>query len=157
MRTYVPAPEAFAPIEQVKSVLRETSAALAAADLPSGMIHGDFLPENLVYVESGGPFITDFDYCHQAPLIFDLATAIIGFAGDSSEDLGMGWDLETAAAVTAAYERRRPLSEAERELLDPAVRRALVHLLLDTGSGPDRVVRALDACPSASLGHGPRG
>jgi len=150
MRTYVPAPEAFAPIEQVKSVLRQTSAALAAADLPPGMIHGDFLPENLVYVAPGGPVATDFDYCHQAPLIFDLATAIIGFAGDDVGGLGVSSDPGIAAAAIAGYGNQRPLSEAERELLDPAVRRVLVHLLLDRGSDPDRIVRALDGCQRSS-------
>jgi Ser/Thr protein kinase RdoA (MazF antagonist) len=142
IRTYAPAPEAFAPVEEVKTAVRQTSAALAAADLPTAMTHGDFLPENLVYGPVGGPLITDFDYCHVGPLILDLATALIGFAGHGPRFSG-----DLASALLRAYEGLRPLTDAEGETFWPAVQRVLIHLRLQAGSSPEAVAEALREAP----------
>lgn len=147
MRTYVPAPEAFAPVEQVKRVVRKTSADLAAADLPTAMIHGDFRPGNLMYRPAGGPAITDFDYCHVAPLIFDLATAIIGFAGEEPSEPETTVGDDVAGALLAAYGALRPLTYAEQEMLQPTVGRVLVHLHLQAGSSPEKIAGALERAP----------
>jgi homoserine kinase type II len=147
MRTYVPAPEAFAPVEAVKAAIREASAALAAAELPTAMTHGDFLPENLVHASVGGPVITDFDYCHVGPLVFDLAAAIIGFAGHESDDPGDSFGPDVATAVLTAYKSCRPLTEAENEVLQPAARRVLIHLHLDAGASPERIAGMLREGP----------
>ncbi len=147
MRTYVPAPEAFAPVEAVKAAIRETSAALAVADLPTAMGHGDFLPENLVYRPAAAALITDFDYCHVGPLVFDLATAMIGFAGNQPGEPEAAIGADVVRALLAAYEAVRPLTDAEREALRPAIRRVLIHLQLEAGSSAERIAGMLREGP----------
>lgn len=144
MRTYVPAPEAFEPVERVKAAVRDTSAALAAADLPAGMVHGDFVPENLIYGPADGPVITDFDYCHEAPLIFDLATVIVGSTGSEPQGPGTAPDPAIVAEVMAGYREHRPLTGPEQRTLSPAVQRVLVHLHLERGSTPERIANVVE-------------
>jgi Ser/Thr protein kinase RdoA (MazF antagonist) len=127
MRTYLPAPEVFRSLETVREALLAAGRALAGADLPTGMIHGSFQPPNLLRDAAGELWITGFDYAHQAPLLLDVATAVLGFGED----------------IVAAYHDRRPLAEPERALLPSAVRRVLIHVELERGLGVERIAARL--------------
>ena len=115
----------LAPVNQVRRVLRESDAALRAADLPTQMIHGSFIPGNII-IGTGGATITDFDRCHVAPRALDVAMAFVTFTHGSE--------------IVDGY---RGFEPAEWEAFWPAVRRVLIHLRLGAGVGPNRIVEEL--------------
>jgi Ser/Thr protein kinase RdoA (MazF antagonist) len=74
-----------------------------------GLIHGDFLPENILVGEAG-PRIIDFDDCGDSWYGFELATALF--------PLLLQPNLAVARnAYLGSYRRIRPLSEETVELL----------------------------------------
>jgi homoserine kinase type II len=89
---------------------------LAAAwpkDLPQGVIHADYFPDNVFF--QGGKFAAAFDFyfaCTDA-LAYDVAVALNAwcFEPDGS------FNITAARALVAGYESLRPLSEAERSAL----------------------------------------
>ena len=115
MQTYVPAPEMFAPMERVKGALRRSARALEEAELPKGMVHGSALAENALVDGEGNVWVTGFEHCHRAPLLMDLATAV----------------MELGEEVVEGYEEVRGLREGERAALPEAVRRVTVHFGLE--------------------------
>jgi Ser/Thr protein kinase RdoA (MazF antagonist) len=136
MRTYLPAPEVLARLDTVGTRLREASARLQRADLPTGMIHGDFVPENLVYPDGCPPYTTDFDDCRPGPLLLDLAAAMAGFAALSGAT--------ALEAVLDGYRRLRALTDAEHHGLDAALVVVIVRMHLKAGSGLERLGAALE-------------
>jgi len=139
MRTYLPAPEVLAKVEPVKVALSGSAAALRAADLPIGLCHGDYVAANLVYAGDAGPCVTDFDEAQQGPLLLDLATAIVSFAGLAEPEFGVAFDPDVARAVARGYARVRPLADAERRALYPCLVGAILGRHLQAGTGPERL------------------
>ena len=126
VRVYLPAPEVMAGLASLKAGVSETASALAGADLPEGMLHGDLRPQSILFADRG-PHAVGFDLCHRGPLILDLAMALIAFAGHASPEFGKTFDAEAARALLAGYSRRRPLTSGETRALDAAATRVLVH------------------------------
>jgi len=121
METYVPAPEMFEPLEYVKRMLSELAKALSEVDLPTQMIHGSFSPDNVV-LSGGKVWATDFDYCHGAPRVYDVASAALH------------------GEFIAGYDG---MTEDEVAALPAAKRRVLIHLRLSGGASPERVAEEL--------------
>jgi len=71
----------------------------------------------LVDAEGTVAAVLDFDDAHQAPLLFDLAPIICQWCRTK----GSGLDPDAVRAVVAAYNRVRPLAEAEKAALAAAV------------------------------------
>ncbi len=99
----------------------------AYAALPRGPVHADLFRDNVMFATdgdaSGPPRLTglfDFYFAGTDSWLFDLAVCL----NDWAIDLPSGaHDAPRAAALLAAYQAVRPLTEAERELL-PALLRA---------------------------------
>ena len=77
-------------------------------DLPSGILHGDLFPDNVI--GSGGEVaaILDLEEAWIGPLAFDLVMSFVGFGWDDSEPLERRW-----RALLEGYESVRPLTEVE--------------------------------------------
>ena len=84
-----------------------------AGDLPSGAIHADYFPDNVLFDQGKLSGVIDFYFGCDGPFAYDLAIALTawGFNGD-------GWEIPGAAdAFRRGYEAVRPLTSAEREAL----------------------------------------
>ena len=77
-------------------------------DLPSGILHGDLFPDNVI--GSGGVVaaILDLEEAWIGPLAFDLVMSFVGFGWEDSEPLEGRW-----RALLEGYESVRPLTEVE--------------------------------------------
>jgi homoserine kinase type II len=137
----------FAPLRDAAEGLKpglaatiEADLALLAArwpaDLPQGVIHADYFPDNVFF--QGGKFAAAFDFyfaCNDA-LAYDVAVALNAwcFEPDGS------FNITSARALLAGYEGRRPLSKAERAALPilahGAAMRFFLTRLYDWGTTP---------------------
>ena len=90
-------------------------------DLPSGIIHGDLYPDNVIGREGEVLALLDFEEICIESLAMDLATTYVGF----------GWkdglpDTELWGALLAGYESIRPLTDAEHNALPDLHRFAIL-------------------------------
>jgi homoserine kinase type II len=122
------------------AVIGQDVAALAASwpkGLPAGTIHADLFPDNVFF--QGGRFAAaiDFYFACDDFLAYDIAVALNAwcFEPDGS------FNVTLARAFIAGYERRRPLSAAERDALPILARGAALRFFLtrlnDWGSTPE--------------------
>ncbi|MGZ3275995.1 MAG: phosphotransferase, partial [Caulobacteraceae bacterium] len=91
----------------------ELLAARWPVDLPQGVIHADFFPDNVFF--QGGAFAAAIDFyfaCTDA-LAYDLAICLNAWCFEPDGSL----NVTAARALVAGYEAERPLSAAEREAL----------------------------------------
>jgi len=106
------------------------------ADLPRGVIHADYFPDNVFF--AGGKFAGAIDFyfaCNDA-LAYDIAVALNAwcFEADGS------FNITSARQLVAGYEAIRPLSDAERAALPilahGAAMRFFLTRLADWGATP---------------------
>lgn len=106
--------------EDLKPGLAATIAAdldhLAAnwpADLPKGVIHADYFPDNVFFQGDRFAAAIDFYFACVDALAYDIAVALNAwcFEADGS------FNITSARALLAGYEAHRPLSGAERAAL----------------------------------------
>lgn len=105
-------------------------------DLPTGICHADFFPDNVFF--TGGKFsgAIDFYFACTEALAYDVAVALNAwcFEGDGS------FNITAARALLAGYESVRPLSAAERAALPVlahgAAMRFFLTRLYDWGATP---------------------
>jgi homoserine kinase type II len=129
--------------EALKPGLSRTIAAdlahLAAAwprDLPAGVIHADFFPDNVFFAAGKFAGAIDFYFACNDALAYDIAVALNAwcFEPDGS------FNITSARALVAGYESRRPLSAAERHALPVlahgAAMRFFLTRLADWGATP---------------------
>jgi len=83
------------------------------ADLPSGVIHADYFPDNVFFREGRFAGTIDFYFACVDALAYDIAIALNAwcFEPDGS------FNVTAARAMVAGYEAHRPLSAAERGAL----------------------------------------
>jgi len=83
------------------------------ADLPSGVIHADYFPDNVFFREGRFAGAIDFYFACVDALAYDIAIALNAwcFEPDGS------FNVTAARAMVAGYEAHRPLSAAERGAL----------------------------------------
>lgn len=86
--------------------------------LPAGPLHHDLHRRNLLTVDGEVTAVLDFDELNRGPLVIDLAR-VLQYAALDRPDLRL--PREIAEAALAGYERRRPLTDAERSLLPVAL------------------------------------
>ena len=99
---------------------RGVAASAAAAALPRGPIHADLFRDNVVFDADRLSGLFDFFFAGIDCLLFDVAVCLNDWCIDLPSGLH---DSERAQAMLQAYQKVRPLSAAERELL-PAMLRA---------------------------------
>jgi|SRR5579872_3553699 len=83
------------------------------AGLPEGVIHADFFPDNVFFRGPKFAGAIDFYFAAWDALAYDIAVALNAwcFEPDGS------FNVTAARAIVAGYERRRALSDAERQSL----------------------------------------
>lgn len=116
--------------------------------LPSGPIHADFFPDNLLFHRGRPSGLIDFYLGHTGAFAYDLATALNAWAFDADGRPLPG----VAAALTRGYEKVRPLSAAERQALPDlgavsAVRFTLTRLHDRLFHDPEWLVTPKDPAP----------
>jgi len=95
--------------------------------LPSGPIHVDVKPENVLFKNGRLSGVIDFDNCYKGPLMLDLMTSMVWFGL-----LGRKFKLSRAAAVYRGYRRERRLSPLEyRELYRVLHFKFVSHVFID--------------------------
>jgi homoserine kinase type II len=82
-------------------------------DLPSGVVHADYFPDNVFFKAGEFAGAIDFYFACVDALAYDIAVALNAwcFEADGS------FNITAARALVAGYESRRPLSQAERAAL----------------------------------------
>ena len=83
------------------------------ADLPKGVIHADYFPDNVFFQGDRFAAAIDFYFACVDALAYDIAVALNAwcFEADGS------FNITSARALLAGYEAHRPLSDAERAAL----------------------------------------
>lgn len=84
--------------------------AIAADDLPQGIIHGDLFRDNVFFQGNKLTGIIDFYNAGAGHLLFDIAVAVNDWCRNDS-----GIDQARMDALTGAYNTRRALTDKERK------------------------------------------
>ena len=120
-------------------VIAADLAELAAAwpeNLPRGLVHADFFPDNVFFREGRFAGAIDFYFAADDMLAYDVAIALNAwcFEADGS------FNVTSARALVDGYQRRRPLSEAEKGAMPVLARGAAMRFFLtrlnDWGATP---------------------
>jgi homoserine kinase type II len=137
----------FAPLKADADALKPGLAAVIDADLadlaetwptdlPRGLIHADFFPDNVFFREGRFAGAIDFYFAADDILAYDVAIALNAwcFEADGS------FNVTAARALVDGYQRRRALSDAERAAIPTLARGAAMRFFLtrlsDWGATP---------------------
>ncbi len=95
-------------------------------DLPAGVIHADYFPDNVLFVgnEVGG--VIDFYFACNDFYVYDLAIMLNSWCFE----LDGSYNITKGQSVINAYRQQRPLSEAEIDALPVLMRGAALRFLL---------------------------
>jgi homoserine kinase type II len=111
-------------------------AAAWPGDLPTGVIHADYFPDNIFFQAGRFAATIDFYFACVDALAYDVAVALNAwcFEADGS------FNITSARALLAGYETHRPLSPAERAALPVLAHGAAMRFFLtrlhDWGATP---------------------
>lgn len=96
------------------------------ANLPGGVIHADFFPDNVLFVGNDVGGVIDFYFACNDAFVYDLAIMLNSwcFEMDGSFNITKG------QALINAYRQQRPLSEEEIAALPMLMRGAALRFLL---------------------------
>jgi homoserine kinase type II len=94
--------------------------------LPSGVIHADLFPDNVLFLGSKLSGLIDFYFACNDAFAYDLAVTINAWCFD----IGNLFDIERSAALIAGYQDFRELDAAERQALPLLVRGAALRFTL---------------------------
>ncbi|MGA8171896.1 MAG: homoserine kinase [Methylocystis sp.] len=108
-------------------------------DLPSGVIHADLFPDNVLFLGDRLSGLIDFYFACDDAFAYDLAISFNAWCFDSA---GV-YDKDKGRALIDAYRRQRPLSAAEFAAFPLLARGAASRFLLT------RFVDALNVPPGA--------
>ena len=82
-------------------------------DLPEGIVHADYFPDNVFFERGRFAGTIDFYFACADALAYDLAVALNAWCFD----VDGGFNVTAARAFVDGYQRRRRLTEAERAAL----------------------------------------
>lgn len=121
------------------------------SDLPTGPIHADYFPDNVLFHDGEVSGVIDFYFGCRDARAYDLAVAINAWCFSTAG----GFLPEASGAFCRGYLSRRPLSPAEREALPilcrgAAVRFTLTRLYDLLHADPNALVRLKDPTPFAA-------
>ena len=106
-------------------------------DLPGGVIHADFFPDNVFFREGRFAAAIDFYFACDDLLAYDLAICLNAWCFETDGT----FNVTAAQALVAGYQRRRPLSPDERAALPVlawgAAMRFFLSRLSDWGMGSE--------------------
>jgi len=103
-------------LTKLKGFVERHSPAIAKLDaLPTGVVHGDYTPNNIIWDSGGeGGHVIDFDLCHVAPFAREVAD-LIRFWAARPDNTGL--DELKVAVLLEEYASVRPLGAAEMRAL----------------------------------------
>ncbi len=104
----------------------EDLAATWPTELPRGVIHGDYFPDNILFQDGAVSGVIDYYFACTEMRAYDLAIAINAWCFDGSG----AFDAQAAAGFCTGYAEERPLSDAERAALPILCRGAAVRFTL---------------------------
>jgi homoserine kinase type II len=96
------------------------------SDLPSGVIHADFFPDNILFMGNAVGGVIDFYFACNDFYVYDLATMLNSWCFE----LDGSYNITKGQSVINAYRAARPLSEAEIAALPVLMRGAALRFLL---------------------------
>jgi homoserine kinase type II len=96
-------------------------------DLPTGVIHADLFPDNVLMMGDRVGGLIDFYFACTDIRAYDLAITHAAWCFNKD---GTGYNPEIGAALVEGYERHRPLSEAEKAAAPVLARGACLRFLL---------------------------
>jgi homoserine kinase type II len=96
-------------------------------DLPGGVVHADLFPDN-VFFDNSGAFsgVIDFYFACNEVLIYDLAMTCNAWCFDSTSAFVPG----RFQALLEGYQRKRALTEAEKEAMNLHLRASALRILV---------------------------
>jgi homoserine kinase type II len=95
-------------------------------ELPVGIIHGDFFPDNLLWEAGAISGVIDFYFACREALAYDLAVTLNAWCFDPAGN----FNEKRAAAIVAGYEAVRPLTAEEKAAMPRFLRGAALRILL---------------------------
>ena len=105
-------------------------------DLPRGVVHADFFPDNVFFADGRFAAAIDFYFACEDVYAYDLGVCLNAWCFEPDG----GFNVTLARALVAGYESRRPLSPAERGCLPilahGAAMRFFLTRLADWGAAP---------------------
>lgn len=96
------------------------------ADLPVGVIHADLFPDNVFFLGDKVSGLIDFPFACNDILAYDVAICLNAWCFEAD----LSFNVTKARALLGAYNRERPLSEAEQKALPLLARGAALRFLL---------------------------
>jgi homoserine kinase type II len=94
--------------------------------LPTGVIHADLFPDNVLFMNSQVSGLIDFYFACNDALAYDLAIMLNAWCFESDG----GYNITKGKSLIAAYRRRRELSQAEMAALPALAAGAALRFLL---------------------------
>ncbi|MEY4966956.1 MAG: hypothetical protein RL274_2539 [Pseudomonadota bacterium] len=130
--------------EMISSSLEELVAAWPGG-LPSGVIHADYFPDNVLFVQDQIGGVIDFYFACNDFYIYDLAIMLNSWCFE----LDGSYNITKGQAVIQAYRAARPLGETEIAALPVLMRGAALRFLLTRtydwlNQDPNALVRPKD-------------
>lgn len=95
-------------------------------DLPRGVIHADLFPDNALFLGDKLSGLIDFYFACNDILAYDIVICLNAWCFEADHS----FNVTKARAFLGAYERERPLSNAERAALPLLARGAAMRILL---------------------------
>ncbi len=96
------------------------------AELPSGVIHADLFPDNVLFLGNEVTGLIDFYFACTDMLAYDIAVCLNAWCFETDAS----FNVTKARALLQAYERSRPLSPAELDALPTLARGGATRFLL---------------------------
>ncbi len=96
------------------------------SELPVGIIHGDFFPDNLLWEGGAISGVIDFYFACKEALAYDLAVTLNAWCFNPAGE----FDESRAGAIVAGYEAIRPLTAEEKAAMPRFLRGAALRILL---------------------------
>jgi len=96
-------------------------------DLPSGVIHADLFPDNVLFLRDSVSGLIDFYFACNDAYAYDLAVCLNAWCFEND---GNSYNVTKGKSLIAAYNARRPLTQAELDALPALARGAALRFLL---------------------------
>lgn len=114
-------------LKHLPLIMAELKANRLSKALPSGPIHVDIKPENVLFHHGRLSGVLDFDNAYIGPSLLDLAKAMVWFGTKKRR-----FDVRAARSIYQGYKKRRRLTPQEYAELYKAVKFAfLSHIFVD--------------------------
>ena len=94
--------------------------------LPSGVIHADLFPDNVLFINNAVSGLIDFYFACNDAFAYDLAVMLNAWCFEPD----VAFNVTKSKSLIAAYAKQRPLTAAEREAIPILARGAALRFLL---------------------------